>query len=100
MSSKEPTYVHRGYTYYNAPNNSAAPDFFPIDSLTAVGGNTGDLILKAVTSNNILYAEPVDDPLYSAYKEVRTFDVLTLEYKTSYMIDYPLRIVGCTQHVC
>jgi hypothetical protein len=90
---------HRGATYFTAPNNSAAPDFFPIDGLGQVGGDTGDILFKAVASNQIQYTQPVDDPLYSAHKELRYWDGSIMDYKSSYTADYPLGGVACTQHV-
>lgn len=50
-------------------------------------------------SNALLFKGPVNDPLYSAHKAVATVDASTGESIPNYLADYPVKGVGCRQHV-
>ncbi|KAF2734239.1 hypothetical protein EJ04DRAFT_466936 [Polyplosphaeria fusca] len=50
-----------------------------------------ELSLFFLSSNNIAYAEPVDDPWFAAHKEARTAGV--------YVQDEPVRVLGCASQV-
>jgi hypothetical protein len=60
------------------------PGFIPIPQLQRP--NT-DLTLFFLSSNNIVYPLPVDDPWFSAHREARTTGV--------YQQDEPVRVLGC-----
>ena len=57
-----------------------------------------DLILVFLTAS-VAYEKPVDDPWFSAHKEVVIYDVATTENITEYHPDSPFRALGCTVQV-
>jgi len=70
-------------------------EFYPLSA----DGPEGDLIFKPFMSNSLYFEEPINDPLYSAHKEIPEIDVNTNETYIRYLADHPVKGVGCTQHV-
>jgi hypothetical protein len=57
-----------------------------------------DIVLKFLASS-VRYNRPVDDPLYSAHKEVIFYDYSLGENTTLYAADSPLTAIGCSVQV-
>ncbi|RAR10171.1 hypothetical protein DDE82_001446 [Stemphylium lycopersici] len=92
--------VPRGMAFWGQPDADIVPSWIPKEQfypLTSPYGQHGDIFLKPVQPNSLLFQEPVDDPLYSAHKEVHLIDMSTNKTVTHYLADDPVRVVGCTQ---
>jgi hypothetical protein len=83
-------------------SNPALPSWFPKNEffpLNSVDGPDGDIFWKPFMSNALTTMSPIDDPLYSAHKKVQLYDKAIKKNQTAYRSDYPIRGVGCVQHV-
>lgn len=77
------------------------PAWFPKDSFYPLSaeGSEGDVFWKPFLPNSLEFEEPIDDPLYSAHKEVKKIDAANGKPFSQYLADHPIKGVGCTQHV-
>ncbi|KAI4709015.1 hypothetical protein J4E89_006417 [Alternaria sp. Ai002NY15] len=93
--------VPRGGMFYAGPNNTVLPTWFPKESFYPLSaeGPEGDVFWKPFLPNSLEFGEPVDDPLYSAHKEVKKIDAANDKPFSQYLADHPIKGVGCTQHV-
>ncbi|KAI4684749.1 uncharacterized protein J4E88_004190 [Alternaria novae-zelandiae] len=93
--------VPRGGMFYAGPNNTVLPTWFPKESFYPLSaeGPEGDVFWKPFLPNSLEFGEPVDDPLYSAHKEVKKIDAANDKPFSQYLADHPIKGVGCTQHL-
>ncbi|KAI4631716.1 uncharacterized protein J4E87_002422 [Alternaria ethzedia] len=93
--------VPRGGIFYAGPNNTVLPTWFPKESFYPLSaeGPEGDVFWKPFLPNSLEFGEPVDDPLYSAHKEVKKIDAANDKPFSQYLADHPIKGVGCTQHL-
>jgi hypothetical protein len=76
-------------------------DWIPIEGFypITVDGPEGDVFLKPLMSGALSFDSPIDDPLYSAHKEIESMNYFTGEPYKNYIADYPIKTVGCHHHV-
>lgn len=86
----------RGKTYYGNPEVKVPQGWLPRKDMGAEMG-IGDWFFKPVMPNAVRYNNPVDDPLYSAHKQV-TVSVRNGS-RTRYEPDHPIKGVSCLQQV-
>jgi hypothetical protein len=70
--------------------------FIPLDGLRR---NDTDVVLKFLASA-IHYISPVDDPWFSAHREIIDYDAATGKNMTHYTADNPFTAMGCNVQVC
>ncbi|KAF2728125.1 hypothetical protein EJ04DRAFT_504579 [Polyplosphaeria fusca] len=88
------TYGLLGLTY--RPHRPQHNSLDPLKELTRTDADT---TLQAVKKGNIMYKEPIEDPVFSAHQATEVFDVATAINVTMYKSDAPLTVLGCTDQV-
>lgn len=58
-----------------------------------------DVTLRLTMKSAVLYGEPVDDPMFSAHREVTYRVSSTGDNVTMYLSDNPGSVMGCAQQV-
>lgn len=58
----------------------------------------GDIVLKIIRLNGLLFSDEVNDPLFSAHKE-RTRLSWGAGNVTYHIADFPISVVGCVEQV-
>lgn len=58
-----------------------------------------DTILSSTGKGSITYDSPIDDPWFSAHKEITLLDISNNQNRTMYVSDTAATVLGCTEQV-
>ena len=61
--------------------------------------NDADVVVKTVPLNAVQYTNPVNDPVFSAHKNM-TKGTLRKSVDRYYVSDFPNGVIGCALQVC
>lgn len=77
-------------TFWNAGTDAAESGWKPIPELNRTDA---DIVIMFLAQNNVAYAEPVDDPMFSAHRALGFGQVSSLTY---YQADWFVNVMACT----
>ncbi|KAF2111917.1 hypothetical protein BDV96DRAFT_499062 [Lophiotrema nucula] len=88
-------YGTAGNKYYSQPEMAAGSQFEPLDGMKA---DDADLTLVLLALNAVKYANPVEDPVFSAHKPfLRTIESSYGINETIYFSDWANGVMGCRE---
>jgi hypothetical protein len=68
----------------------------PTDALRR---HDADIVMLALSSNSVMFLNPVDDLVFSAHRPLRYTDISTGENVTVYTADDVISVISCTEQV-
>ena len=65
--------------------------------LAEIERKDADVVVITIALDSIMYTEPVNDPLFSAHKTLKSPEA---RGRTMYVSDNPVGVIGCALRVC
>ncbi|KAF2822182.1 hypothetical protein CC86DRAFT_262550, partial [Ophiobolus disseminans] len=79
--------------YYNFPTRN---NLIPLPEMHTVDA---DLSINALLKNSVVYAQPVEDPIFAAHKPRRAISLVSNATATYYLSDFPVAVFACREQV-